>query len=213
MIGALFDIDGTITTRSTERIFLKWLIKKGHLSYFKVMVAFIRFLLSGKFRSYSDFKTNKMFYKSFSVSFLEELGRQCFHEEIKSTIRSSMRVEIQKCKSENLRTIFLSGSIESLVKPMVEYFEADGYICSRMAVDHGKYTGHLEGLHPYGIRKKKLAEKFAQESSVNLIQMACYANEWQDRHLMEVCGRPVAVAPDALLRKIAIEKRWEIIEA
>jgi len=143
---------------------------------------------------------------------VQSLARECFETKIRAEIKLSLIAEIQKKRMEGYKILLLSGAIRSLVEPMAEFVQADFIVCSETERIGGTYTGEMASLHPYGVTKQILAMDFCNKNGFDLSTALAYANEFDDRFLLDAVATPVAVHPDHELRKLAEKKNWRIFE-
>lgn len=208
---AIFDIDGTITRKSSERFFIRYLLRQGTFNYTHLLKTFFLFVIKHPLQVRTGFKQNKMYLRHLKEPDLERLANECFNREIIPSVKTELTDEIEKRRSEGYKILLLSGSLPCLVEPMLDYVKADFMICSEIEIKDGICTGETTALHPYGKNKKKLAEKFCKERGFDMMQSCAYANEWADRFLLEAAAEAVAVDPDGKLKKLAVSKTWEIV--
>jgi HAD superfamily hydrolase (TIGR01490 family) len=74
----------------------------------------------------------------------------------------------------------------------------------------GVYTGHLVGEPLHGPAKAEAVRALAQREGLDLSRCAAYSDSANDVPMLSLVGHPVAVNPDAQLRRIARENGWEI---
>ena len=208
---AIFDIDGTITRTSSERFFIKYLLRHKTLTYVHLIKTFFLFLVKHPLQAKTGLKQNKMYLWNLNESNLRRLAKDCFKKEIMPNIKTALVSEIERRKSEDYKILLLSGSLPCLVEPMVEHVKADFMICSEVENVNGVFTGEMKALHPYGENKKLLAEQFCSKNGFEMNLSCAYANEWADRFLLEAVAEAVAVDPDKKLRNMAVLKSWRTI--
>ncbi len=210
---AIFDIDGTITNKSSERFFIKYLLERKIIGYGHLVKTFFLFVMKHPLQARTGFKQNKMYLRDLSDKALRLAAAECFKRSIKPNIKQTILDEINERKSRGYKILLLSGSLPCLVEPMLDHTGADHMICSDVEISNGLFTGHMTDLHPYGPRKRILAERFCQRNGYRMDQSCAYANEWADRFLLESVGEAVAVDPDEKLRKLADSKKWKMIKS
>ena len=209
---AIFDIDGTITHRSSERAFIKYLIRCRAISYTRLMVTALRFIVKHPTQIRNGFKQNKMYLRGARAEALRLLAEDCFEKKIKPDIKLKLASEIRDKRNEGYSILLLSGSIRFLVEPMARLLQADHIVCSETEIVEGAFTGELTSLHPYGQNKKILAIQFCRDHGFEMSTATAYANEFNDRFLLNEVAIPIAVHPDSKLRTLATKKKWTILE-
>ena len=83
---------------------------------------------------------------------------------------------------------------------------------SRLVVRDGRFTG--EAHHPicYGKGKLYWARRFAAEHEVDLGESFFYSDSVTDVPMLEIVGHPQVVNPDPLLRRIARQRGWQVLQ-
>lgn len=85
-----------------------------------------------------------------------------------------------------------------------------GAIGTVAEVKDGAYTGRLVDGLMHGPAKAAAIMDLAEREGLDLSRCAAYSDSVNDVPMLSVVGRAVAVNPDSGLRKIAIERGWEI---
>lgn len=210
---AFFDIDGTLTRRSSERWFIRHLMRERILSGGRIAVTAVCFALRYPIKLRRGFKENKMYLRGLSTEAVERAARRCFEESIRPDVKKNVVEEIVKRKKDGFRIVLLSGSLRCLAEPMASFCGADDVLCSEVDVKDGRFTGRMISRHPYGFNKKRIAEEYATQSKASMNEACAFANEWPDRFLMTSVGEAVAVDPDERLKALALQKKWRIMDS
>jgi HAD superfamily hydrolase (TIGR01490 family) len=111
------------------------------------------------------------------------------------------------------RVVILSASIEEIVKPVAEHLGlGQDYLCTRLAVKNGAYTGMLEGPVCHGPGKVHWVKQWLAENGLAFPGAAgyFYTDSSSDLPLLELVAHPIAVNPSRKLAKIARAKGWPI---
>jgi phosphoserine phosphatase len=64
----------------------------------------------------------------------------------------------------------------------------------------------------HGEAKADAVRELARREEIDLSASTAYSDAAADLPFLEAVGTPVAVNPDRVLRKIARERRWEVLE-
>jgi HAD superfamily hydrolase (TIGR01490 family) len=88
----------------------------------------------------------------------------------------------------------------------------DGGLGSRSEVVDGRYTGRPAG--PFNYREGKVVSmrEVAEREHVDLAASYAYSDSESDLPMLRAVGHAVVVNPDAVLRRIALQEGWEVIE-
>ena len=206
---AIFDLDGTIIRVSSEQVFLSYLLSHGEIPIPNLFAWAANFL---KVKSLPVAKSNKIYLRGLSQERLHEIARRCFVDTLCPSIATHISELIHAHHADGRTVILMSGSLSFLVQPFHEHFQTDLMVSHELEAVDGRLTGKRIGLHPFAENKAKLAQQLATEHGFDLSNSYAYGNHHTDAHKLELFGHPVAVNPDRKLRRIAIEKGWQIEE-
>jgi HAD superfamily hydrolase (TIGR01490 family) len=85
-----------------------------------------------------------------------------------------------------------------------------GAIGTVAEVSGGVYTGRLVGGLMHGPAKAAAIIDLAEREGLDLARCASYSDSVNDIPMLSAVGRAVAVNPDSSLRRVAVERGWEI---
>ena len=204
---AIFDLDGTLISKSSEKVFLKHLISQGEIPISNLLAWMSKFL---KVKSYTEAKSYKIHLRGLEEQNLCELARECFDATLRESISPNISTLIHTHRHEGRTVIIMSGSLSFLVELFHEHLETDLMVADYLEVEDGKFTGNRVGLRPYAENKASLAKELATEHGFDLSSSYAYGNHHSDVYKLELFGHPVAVNPDRELRRIAAERNWQI---
>ena len=204
---AVFDLDGTLISKSSEKVFLKHLISNGEMPISNLLAWTSKFL---KVRSYTEAKSYKIHLRGLDKQNLCGLARECFDTTLRYSIAPSISTLIHTHRNEGRTVIIMSGSLSFLVKLFHEHLQTDIMVADQLEVEDGKFTGNRVGLRPYAENKAALAKELATEHGFDLSSSYAYGNHHSDVYKLELFGHPVAVNPDRELRRIAAERNWQV---
>ncbi len=208
MKAAIFDVDGTLMRGSTERIFIRYLIERGEIGIGRLLATIPASLKGNPFLAS---KRNKLYLKGMEVQKGRDLALRCFRERILPRLSPLMREVVEGHSREGAWIILLTGSLDFLVEPLRAYLKAHRAIATRLEVRDGRFTGRIDGVHPYGREKVRLLRGVAEGGRVDFSISYAYGDSFSDRGVLGVVGNPVAVNPDPLLRLLADRKGWKIL--
>lgn len=204
---AIFDLDGTLISKSSEKVFLKHLISHGEMPISNLLAWTSNFV---KVRSYTEAKSYKIHLRGLEEHNLYELARECFDKTLRDSIAPKISTLIHTHRDEGRTVIIMSGSLSFLVELFHEHLQTDIMVADQLEVEDGKFTGNRVGIRPYAENKAALARELATEHEFDLSTSYAYGNHHSDVHKLELFGNPVAVNPDRELRRIATERNWQI---
>lgn len=204
---AIFDLDGTLINKSSEKVFLKHLLNYGEIPVSNLL-AWTSHLL--KVRSYPKAKSNKVHLRGLDRDHLFDLAQECFANSLRASITPHISAMIQTHRDEGRTVILMSGSLSFLVKLFHEHLGTDIMVADELEVVDGRFTGDRVGIRPYAQNKASLARELATRHGFDLRASYAYGNHHSDVYKLELFGNPVAVNPNRLLRRIATKRNWQI---
>lgn len=218
-IGAVFDVDGTLLPGTTaERLFLRFLAQRGELNacaLWQTAWFVARRLYPPGLAAVRGVREQRPYLAGKKAAAMERLGAECFAAAIRPRLSARGVAVLHAHRDAGHTTALLSGGLWFLVEPMAAYLGANHALATRLAtrVRRGGepvLTATLTGTHPYGTAKATLLRAFAARHGLDLAQSYCYGNHRTDTEMLALVGHPVAVNPDAALRREATRRGWSI---
>jgi HAD superfamily hydrolase (TIGR01490 family) len=116
---------------------------------------------------------------------------------------------IQAHRQQEHRVVLISASTQFAVQPVAEQLNID-FICSQLVVVDDRMTGDVVEPPCYGAGKITWAQHYADKHNAALSTAYFYTDSHSDQPLLEIVGHPVAVNPDARLKRMAQKRGWPI---
>ncbi|HEX3511318.1 MAG TPA: HAD-IB family hydrolase [Solirubrobacteraceae bacterium] len=88
----------------------------------------------------------------------------------------------------------------------------DGGVGSRSEIVEGRYTGKPAGPFNYREGKVLAMREVAGRDGLELSASYAYSDSESDLPMLRAVGHAVVVNPDAVLRRIALQEGWEILD-
>jgi HAD superfamily phosphoserine phosphatase-like hydrolase len=107
-----------------------------------------------------------------------------------------------------VHVILASGAYQPIVDAFAARLDADLALGTPLETRDGVATGGLATEVQAGNPKAAAVQAYAAGARL----LVAFGDTAADIPLLELAQRPVAVAPDAVLRRVAIERGWEILE-
>jgi HAD superfamily hydrolase (TIGR01490 family) len=108
-------------------------------------------------------------------------------------------------------TVIATAAGEYISEKVRVQLGADGKIAAMAPVRNGRLTDEFDLPLPYGEGKLERARHYAERMGTQLTQCYFYSDSLADLPLLLEVGHPVAVNPQRKLRKMALERGWEIL--
>jgi HAD superfamily hydrolase (TIGR01490 family) len=141
---ALFDFDGTITSKDSLLEFIKY--TSGKFGFLLVMAMFspiiFYYVLIKKDGEIAKRKVLSFLFKGKSKEELEQLGKSFAQEVIPSILLPAAIEEIEVHKKRRDRVVVISASLENWLKPWADSMKLE-LICTEMEYKDGKFSGRF----------------------------------------------------------------------
>ena len=209
-----FDVDHTITKGSTGRRFAvaaarHGLLKLRHLAIIPLNYAAYRLGNGGASFFEGDFPA----IKGVPKARLEEISREVFEQKTRKALRPELLALIASIKAGGGTIVLATSSLDFIVRPLADLIGADAVLATVLEYEDGLCTGRIAGAAVFGAAKRDSVIAFALGRGFALADCAFYSDSIHDLPLLDEVGRPVAVAPDRRLRRVAVARGWEILPA
>jgi HAD superfamily hydrolase (TIGR01490 family) len=105
----------------------------------------------------------------------------------------------------------VTGATPYAARPLARELGIDHVICTELEVDEqGCFTGRMRPPMCYGAGKIARLARIAEQQDFLLEQSTFYSDSITDLPLLERVQTPVAINPDARLRRVAERRGWRI---
>ncbi|MFC1572312.1 HAD family hydrolase [Candidatus Eisenbacteria bacterium] len=191
---AVFDIDGTILPGcSAEQIFVRYLRSHGELGL-RDAARFALSLLTALPRGWtSATKANKSYLSGKSIDRIERLARECFREEITHKISPVACRKIKEHRTGGCQIVLLSGTLSPLLECFRHHLRVDGAWGVTLQVQGDRYTGNIDGIHPYGSGKVQIVHTSYGPGAYDIENSFAYADHSADLDFLQSFGNPFIV--------------------
>jgi HAD superfamily hydrolase (TIGR01490 family) len=147
----------------------------------------------------------------FRVDDMKELVREAMEPVLKPLVYKEP-LELVKVHRERGEPVWIvSATLQEVIEEVARELGFDGAVGSTCEVADGIYTGRSEHAR-YGAGKADAVRELAAAHGYDLTRSTAYSDSHTDLPFLEAVGDPVAVNPDAELRRIARERDWPVLE-
>ena len=214
--AAFFDVDGTILQGNVVRYYayLRTCEMTGlqkalwttlflpKVPYYMLLDAFSRRCFSQAFyRNYTNLRPTQ----------LDGLAENHFRALMQPRIYPGSLDQLRGHRESNDLIVLVTNSLEALVKPLANRIQASAMIAARLCQKGGVFTGQLEGGPLTDQSKADAIVSFSKERQLDLSKCYAYGDSLDDVQMLETVGYARVVNPGRRLRRIALEKKWEIL--
>ena len=201
-VAAFFDLDHTVLSASSTSLWAHYQRRKGRISRAQ-MARLAWWTLRYKLAMIDMAAVVRLFVADMAGQSEADLIAQCdiwFREMVAPCIAPRARARIEEHLAQGHTVALLTASSPYVTAPVAASLGlGDSYICTRMEVDGGRFTG-----------KVHWARIFAEERGLDLNASYFYTDSYTDLAMLEAVAHPVAVNPDARLRRHAHRRGWPV---
>ena len=211
MTLAIFDIDGTLIPGRTEPRFWRYLLVRG-LQGPRQILAYAWFLLRCLPRyGVHVVKKNKAYLVGLATAEVAAHAADFVASDVLPRLYAPAMHRLQHHLRRGDVVVLLSGTLEPIARALADELGVQHVVATTCAERYGRYLAHPPIVHPFGSRKLGLATTLAARLGTELRLATAYADSGHDLALLEAVGSPVAVRPDAKLKRAARANAWNVI--
>jgi HAD superfamily hydrolase (TIGR01490 family) len=214
--AAFFDLDKTVIAKSSALAFGRPFYRDGLINrrdMIKAAYAQLLFRVGGaddqQMARIRDYIAELC--KGWRVEQVRQIVTETLQELINPYIYAEAAALIAQHQEAGRDIVLVSTSGEEMVRPIAELLGIENVIATRMVVDEGRYTGEVE-FYAAGPNKAAAIKELAEERDYDLADSYAYSDSISDIPLLETVGHPTAVNADRALRRIALERGWQMLE-
>ena len=209
---AVFDVDGTLLPGiSMEREFLRYLMRRRLLPPGNILLYIARGFLGVVAHGWEEgIKVDKAYLGGLPVTDVAGYAEACFRNRIAPAVGREGRQEVETLRQAGFKIMIISGAPKFLVDLLDHTFHQDFTVATELDIKNERYTGTINGLHPFGARKRTILENLQEQLDIDFSASMVFANHHSDIDHMKLFGKAVAVNPDTRLFRTASELGWEI---
>jgi HAD superfamily hydrolase (TIGR01490 family) len=214
--AAFFDLDKTVIAKSSALAFGRPFYRDGLITrrdMVKAAYAQLMFRLGGadeqQMARIRDYVAQLC--RGWRVEQVSQIVNETLDQLINPYIYAEAAALIDEHRAAGRDVIVVSTSGEEMVRPIAEQLGVTDVIATRMVVRDGRYTGEV-AYYAAGATKAEAARHLAKERDYDLADSYAYSDSISDVPMLEAVGHPTAVNPDRGLRRIAVERGWQVLE-
>lgn len=210
---AIFDLDNTLLAGDSDYLWGRHLVELGIVdgeSYERTNQRF-----------YDDYREGRLDIDAFLRFSLEPLSRHpmrdleqwretFIRERIEPIMLPAARALIEQHRREGDTLLVITATNAFVTAPIVAGFGIEHLIATVPAIEHGRFTGGVEGQPAFREGKVERLRGWLSDSGEDLAGSVFYSDSINDLPLLELVERPVAVDPDERLTAVASQRGWPI---
>jgi phosphoserine phosphatase len=211
---AIFDVDGTLVSgRSTEKRFMAWLLRRGHIGPFQVLSA--AWFIVRWFPRFGRhvFRKNKAYLKGLPLTLVADEASR-FVDSLPETVWIGQALaELRQHRKNGDIVLLFSGTLQPIAESLSRRFGADGSVGTECRLKQGRFTAAPPLQHPFYDEKADLLPSICETYRIAAGDIYAYADSGFDIPLLREVGHPVAVCPDRMLAAWARANSHRVLPA
>lgn len=180
---AVFDFDGTLTTRDTLLEFIKFTHGEG--SFFIGLSIFAPVLVLMKLHLFPNWKAKQMmfswFYEDMDYAKFTEFGQR-FADYVETLRNESTIKQLQELQSSGADVYVVSASIDECVRPFCKRLAVKEILGTQVEVKDGKLTGRFITKNCYG--QEKVSRLLEVEPNRNEYYLYAFGDSRGDKEML-----------------------------
>jgi HAD superfamily hydrolase (TIGR01490 family) len=183
MAIALFDFDGTLTTKDSMRLFFAWVDPRG-VGWWRFLRAAPGVVLSHGFRR-EPLKTALVhaFLAGKTQEELAVLGRQFVQDVLPAHLNQTVLARMRRYRDEGARVAIVSASLDVWLRPFAKQ-EGVALLCTEAAYTHGLFMGEWQTPNCNGVEKRRRVELYFPDWTQQVITV--YGNSAGDAAMLQM---------------------------
>lgn len=211
-VGAFFDVDRTLVSCNTGRLFLRDLRRRGEISFLRALRALgwmAKYHLSLIDMQWVAARVASQMAGWVERDF-EERCRRWVEEDVLPLVMPGAQSRVEEHRAKGHVLCILSSSPSYVTRPIAERLGIGEVISTQFEVSAGAFTGRLIGPACVGTGKVHWAEEVGARRQLDLDGSWFYTDSYTDLPMLERVGHGVVVNPDPRLRRAAKRRGWPV---
>ena len=209
--AAFFDMDRTLLRIDSGMSWMRFLRRRGELSAFGMARA-VYWSVLYKLAILDIEALATRLTADIQGDSVDEMIAKCaewYRTDIVHEVAPKARHAIDHHRAAGDQIVILTGATQFIAEVVAGSLDIDHTLCTRLQIQNGRFTGRLDALC-VGENKVDMAESLAREAAIDIDRSTFYSDSYNDVPMLERVGTPVAVNPDARLRRRARSSGWRI---
>lgn len=214
MALAIFDLDNTLLGGDSDHAWGEFLVQRGIVDRMVYAKANDRF-----YREYQNGTLDIHAYLAFALEPLTRFTRaelNTLHDDFMRTMITPMRLAkadalLAEHRARGDFLLIITATNAFVTRPIGAALGVDALLATEPEIRHDRYTGKITGTACFREGKVTCLREWLEQHPYDIATASFYSDSQNDLPLLEMVGRPVAVDPDDMLRRVASARGWPII--
>lgn len=213
--AAFFDMDGTLLQGESQLGFLIWCWHRGiapRWRALRVMAVYLTYLSGIERDAVRLRQVGFELFKGLEVSKINLAGEEFFKTYLQSRIRRRARALVRSHQEAGHLLALVTSASESVARPFARSLGIEILVATRLKSENGIFTGERQLPEPYAFEKQGLVLKICDEQGICAESSYAYSDHHSDLDFLEVVGHPRVVHPTNVMRRLASERGWKLVD-
>ena len=214
MTLAIFDLDNTLLRGDSDHAWGQFLVERGLVDGEHYRRENERY-----YREYQAGTLDIMEFLAFALrplaahdrATLEAWHREYMQTKVAPLITGAARALVEKHRAQGHTLVVITATNSFLTRPIARAFGVEHLIATEPEVRDGRFTGKVAGVPCYREGKVTRLNRWMAEHGESLDGSWFYSDSRNDLPLLSLVSHPVAVNPDAILKREALARGWTIL--
>jgi HAD superfamily hydrolase (TIGR01490 family) len=209
--AAFFDLDGTLLTVNSGRLWMRRERREGRLSRWQQIQA-VFYLAAYRFGVVdmtSAMRKALETIKGLEEDTVREWTETWYRSEVQHLAAPGAFPAVEHHRQQGHALVLLTSSSPYESEIARRHFALQTALSTRYEVRDGRFTGEVVLPMCYGPGKVLIAERFAAAQGIDLAGSWFYSDSITDLPMLERVGHPRVVNPDPRLRRLAARRGWQ----
>jgi HAD superfamily hydrolase (TIGR01490 family) len=209
---ALFDMDRTLLRVHSGSLFVRHQRQKGQATFgdsLRVGYWLLQYTFGVIDAERAAHKAMEAF-KGREERWLWDECKELYVAHMHAQVADAGRQAVQLHRERGDFIAIVTGATRYAAQPLADELGIEHVIATELEVTDGLFTGKVHLPMSYGAGKVALAERLASAHAISLDGATFYSDSITDLPLLERVRTPVAINPDARLRRVARKRGWRI---
>lgn len=209
---ALFDMDRTLVDTHTAQLYVRFQRDLGEIGPLYALRASYWLLQYTIGIMNAEQVAHQVLdgYRGKHEAWLVDRCKTWFQSHVRPRISSLGRARVREHLEAGHGVAVATSAVRQIAQPLADELAIPHVVCSELEVLAGALTGTFNFPLCYGSGKLERAAALVSSLGGSMGDAVFYTDSITDLPLLEAVGRPVAVNPDARLRRVALRRGWTI---
>lgn len=214
MALAIFDLDNTLIAGDSDHLWGDFLVENGIVDgahYKATNDRFYSDYVNGRLDIHAYLRFALKVLADHSVETLHALRERFLTEKIEPILLPRAFDLLDEHRRRGDTLLIITATNDFVTAPIALRLGITSLLATRAAVQDGRYTGGVEGVPCYREGKVIRLQEWLTGNGHTLDGSSFYSDSHNDLPLLAAVARAVAVDPDPVLERAALERGWPIM--